>query len=611
MPFPSPATPSGDAERRLVLTTPDLLEQIAEEVCAPVPAYLAVRAHDRYGRLHDRNGDRLAPASDTGSAFPMSLVCRLFHDAVRHVTSRVGGKMVTTSAYAMATTPSLMTWALDQGCPRTVGTLYDAGRAGNEDVARLLGERRWTWVNACMGGRGGPQWSVWAWRYAARHLLAGAAAEGHLSLMQSIIGKWPPQCSAAWPPQWADAIAAAAENGHVEVLEWMCAFGVPVRNDEDDGYRLGPDAVRAAAEGGQLGVLQWLHERRSVACAIQHAARRGDMHILRWFKDEGIFDQDGERRLHLDDVLFDAFLSAVSSDRRDAVEWLREAYPEQEATWDVSSLVMDAAAHAGNLVMMQSLVERGGALTAWTCHGAAKGNNVEVLTWLRDWGCHWDNETFRVAAEHGAVDALALLYDTVRPVEWGEVGARVSISDIDGLQFAKEKGGVLFDDDKELRLGLVEAADFGKLHVLQWFFEHGAALCADPLLLHASDTDSIKAAVSRRAAAGGHLPILEWAHAAGFPFDTRVCVGAAGNGRLDVLRWLVDRGCACDAHAFRAAAFRGHLDVVEWLHRGGFQTSYSGSLVGFESHVKKWILENRSRDEGTKRLNEVPRSMQK
>jgi hypothetical protein len=92
------------------------------------------------------------------------------------------------------------------------------------------------------------------------------------------------------------------------------------------------------------------------------------------------------------------------------------------------------------------------------------------------------------------------------------------------------------------------------------------------------------------AAAEGHVPLLEWALAAGtlrrapwgplrIPADViryfaGPCAAAAGAGRLGVLEWLRAHGCALEGEAVVAAAHGGHLDVLEYLaghipHLGG------------------------------------------
>jgi hypothetical protein len=62
------------------------------------------------------------------------------------------------------------------------------------------------------------------------------------------------------------------------------------------------------------------------------------------------------------------------------------------------------------------------------------------------------------------------------------------------------------------------------------------------------------------------LSVLQYLHAEGCPWDSRVCTIAASTGRLDILRWLRDNGCPWnDAYILSYAASSGSLDVTAWV----------------------------------------------
>jgi hypothetical protein len=73
----------------------------------------------------------------------------------------------------------------------------------------------------------------------------------------------------------------------------------------------------------------------------------------------------------------------------------------------------------------------------------------------------------------------------------------------------------------------------------------------------------------RDAAAGGHLEVLQLAHAIGCPWDKRTCDAAAGGGHLEVLLWARSRGCPWGASTCWNAARGGHLAVLQWLRASG------------------------------------------
>lgn len=94
----------------------------------------------------------------------------------------------------------------------------------------------------------------------------------------------------------------------------------------------------------------------------------------------------------------------------------------------------------------------------------------------------------------------------------------------------------------------VAAAGVGHIQVLKAMCEAGATK---------SD-----ARVCAAAAAGGHLPCVEYARAAGFAWDDTATAGAASGGHIDCLVYLHQHGCPWDGRATAAA-----LDPKSFKHR--------------------------------------------
>ena len=63
-------------------------------------------------------------------------------------------------------------------------------------------------------------------------------------------------------------------------------------------------------------------------------------------------------------------------------------------------------------------------------------------------------------------------------------------------------------------------------------------------------------------AKGGHLAVLQWARAKGYPWK-KTCARAAENGHLEVLRWARARGCSWGKWTCAWAAKNGHLEVLQ------------------------------------------------
>ena len=72
-----------------------------------------------------------------------------------------------------------------------------------------------------------------------------------------------------------------------------------------------------------------------------------------------------------------------------------------------------------------------------------------------------------------------------------------------------------------------------------------------------------------KAAANGHLAIVQWARAEGCFWDEETCEEAASNGHLAVLQWARAQGCPWNEKTCAGAAANGHLAVLEWARAEG------------------------------------------
>ncbi len=76
--------------------------------------------------------------------------------------------------------------------------------------------------------------------------------------------------------------------------------------------------------------------------------------------------------------------------------------------------------------------------------------------------------------------------------------------------------------------------------------------------------------VFSKAALGGHMHILKWAHANDCHwFDLQICSNAALGGHLEVLKWALANGCPSSSSTCAQAAAGGHLETLQWAHTNG------------------------------------------
>jgi hypothetical protein len=192
---------------------------------------------------------------------------------------------------------------------------------------------------------------------------------------------------------------------------------------------------------------------------------------------------------------------------------------------------------------------------------AARGGQLEQLSWLCAQGCVWEpckgdgEDPCSSAAEGGHMAVLLWLYANGCP--WDA--------------------------------STCNAAWGGHLAVLQWLHEKGLFRAAGDL--------------HKSAAEGRHVLVLQWLDANGFPCDEMTWYAALENGHLDVVQWLHAKvkddpwagSCLWDEDECMAAAFGGHLDVLQWLHASGCPwDSQVCSLAAAHGHeaVLDWARAN-------------------
>ena len=172
---------------------------------------------------------------------------------------------------------SRLAWAKERGCPWDARTCAHAAWKGHLEVLQ--------WARA-----NGPPWDEWTCAYAAWKRPPGGAAVGarerlpveREDLLLSRVRRSPRGAAVErangcpWD-EWT--CKDAAQDGHLEVLQWARANGAPW------------DAMtcRDAALGGHLEVLQWA---RANGCpwdemTCTYAAKDGHLEVLQWARANG------------------------------------------------------------------------------------------------------------------------------------------------------------------------------------------------------------------------------------------------------------------------------------------------------------------------------------
>lgn len=115
------------------------------------------------------------------------------------------------------------------------------------------------------------------------------------------------------------------------------------------------------------------------------------------------------------------------------------------------------------------------------------------------------------------------------------------------------------------RVSICDVAADGHLAILKWYATE--THCAP----------SAEAVV--RAAASGHLHIIEYLRQAGCPWDDNTVSAAAAGGHLDVFAYAVENGCDYTPYAFKMAAVNGRVNILQYAYDNNIDTKCNRSIV--------------------------------
>ncbi|PNH08368.1 Ankyrin repeat domain-containing protein [Tetrabaena socialis] len=202
----------------------------------------------------------------------------------------------------------------------------------------------------------------------------------HHAHVDTLPGGLPAQCK----PVIISAAAGSPTADWQAKVEWLEARGYP---------RAIGACKAAAARPDALPRLQWLRQRRYPLDrdVAEDAAEVGNVEALQYVLSQGIEVHPGMMR------------RAARGGHMAIMEVLHaRGVPVDEET-------VKTAAEAGHLPAVAWLVERLGA-------AAARAGSMELLRWLRAWGCPWDDGVFAAVAGGGSEEQLEWLAEQGCPM---------------------------------------------------------------------------------------------------------------------------------------------------------------------------------------------------
>ncbi|GFR42438.1 hypothetical protein Agub_g3344 [Astrephomene gubernaculifera] len=365
-------------------------------------------------------------------------------------------------------------------------------------------------------------------------VLGAAAAAGQLEACQ-----WLRQQGCPWVHMRREALAAAAGAGQQPACEWLLAAGC----------LWSQEAVYAAAQGGHVGLMEWLllHQPEGVdevcsADLLKAAAKGCDLATLQRLYE----DWRGEQLMEM--VKWQILAAAASSptpDWQDKVLWL-----EERGFTKRSSACAEAAACSDALSRLRWLRQQGYPLLRETVESAAARGNIAVLEYLR-------REDEQLVTYPITAKARASANGHLATVQWldtcPDIGLHAAArgGHLELVSWLAERAGV--------RLGrgmFSNAATSGNLELLRWLRQHRCPGIRDQSNLSC-------------AAEAGSEEMIEWLVEQGCPWgeDGSAYRNAARNGDLATLRCLGRLGCPWGSDQIFNTDFYlfGPLEVVRLL----------------------------------------------
>ncbi len=244
-------------------------------------------------------------------------------------------------------------------------------------------------------------------------VVGAAAFKGHLDVVKFLLGSHPEECK-----PYEKIAKCAASHGHFHIVRWFFSMSLP----------FGRDTLHEAVEWGDLDTFLWLvnvvrmlPDDRCLFHAALGSGLRGWKHgehlkIIKVLRRPDGLITNGTILTH--GVSFqgarwpqDAFCTAASVAPIEMLKYMRNDGcddPHPQLT------LMHAAGNNRREALEWLLAEFGSmyALRPRVAWAAARHGHIELLKWLRERGCPWDNSVALAAVQHAITDG------SMRPLRW-------------------------------------------------------------------------------------------------------------------------------------------------------------------------------------------------
>ena len=150
-------------------------------------------------------------------------------------------------------------------------------------------------------------------------------------------------------------------------------------------------------------------------------------------------------------------------DTKSTLSWALEKCSENKKARFCAQMALN-----GNVELLEFLHEKGCPWDDyWTCRNAAENGHLECLKYAHEKGCPWDERTCTRAANYGRLECLKYAHENGCPWDWRTCCCAASNGQLECLKYAHENG-CPWDGETCWR-----AAEHGHLECLRYAYDNG------------------------------------------------------------------------------------------------------------------------------------------
>lgn len=315
---------------------------------------------------------------------------------------------------------------------------------------------------------------------------------GHLELLEWLVTMNYLQQS----PDWGEYVVSASKADLSG--EWFDKFrSGPIPSDRDFYYN--------AAKSGQMVTLEWL-KRNKYTLIENHFFKENDKWCIYRTNPD-----DGQHRRVKEEIIeekrckewqFYARTCFVSNENVVTLEWLK-AMDNFSDSYGLSKFMVNEGSLSGLKLLIQHglKLDVSSFISKGLCARAAARGDLEMLKWLRDYGCQWDSYTCMNSATKNSVNI----------VKWAI---------LNGCPY----------DDVEIITSWVNARD---VETVEWLLERGCPL--DTHLFFRGPYDNPARYLT--------MEMVQLLLRHGCEWHSNLSSGVRRSGKLKLLAWIIDNGC--------------------------------------------------------------------